>query len=106
MIKTFEEALDICDYDIKERFYYLDDLLCELDDEIMETSAEVIYADVDEEICKRLIESDFEDERERLFKTNQRQRKLAEELDYLQVKYDITEDLYEEMLFNILKNID
>ncbi|MSU01390.1 hypothetical protein [Tissierella pigra] len=106
MIKTFEDALDMCDYDIKVKFAYLDNLLCDLDDDISEVFEEIAYAEVDEEICNRLIESDFEDERERLFKINQRQMKLAEELDYLQVKYDIVEDLYEEVLFNILANID
>ena len=104
--KTFEDALDMCDVEIQERYSYLDSLLCELDDEMLETYKEIEYAKVDEEICKRLIESDFDDKKEELVHIQKRLNRLTEKLDYLQVKYDITDDLYEEMFLSILANLD
>lgn len=94
--KTFEDCLDNCDADIQIKFNYLDELLCGLDDEISEVFEDIQKAEVDMEIATKLLD------RKRYNEANLARTDLKNYLGKLEDEYSVVDDLYEDMMLNIL----
>ncbi len=113
---TFQDAYDMCDFEIQCRYNYLDQLLCEIDDEIMYLTEELEKAKVNGEIAKELINNneeiarklfeDYGEINEKTLSNGFRIEKIQEEIDYLYEKYEIVMDMYDEVFLGILANIE
>lgn len=102
----FQEALDMCDVDVRWRYEYLFDLLCNLEDESMELYEELEKANVDYEIADRLIEEYDFDAGSDLIYANKRVTDLTKEIEEVEYRIDVVTDLYDECFFNILANLE
>lgn len=94
--KSFEDCLDECDYDIQIKFSYLDELLCECDDAIVEIFEEIQKAEIDEEIAEKTGQAEI------MIDTNKHRVLLQKKLKIYEERYDILEEMYEDMMFQIL----
>lgn len=103
---TFEDALDLCDFEIKCRYDYLDELLCNIDDEIMYLAEEIERANIDKEVAEEMLDLGFEEARDKMIEANRERVELNKRLKYLEEKYEITMDLFDEVFLGILANIE
>ena len=97
-----EKALAECDVDVRDKFLYLDDILCDLEDEIEVLHEEITLIEVDIEIAKRIHSKQFAEDYA-IAILQEKQRVFSEELEYLNVKYDVVEEMYEEMMMKLLR---
>ena len=102
--KSFEDYLDECDYDVQIKFNYLDELLCQLDDQISETFADIQKVEIDQEVLLKMDEyyDDIVIKTEDIIAVNRERVKLTKRLNILEKRYDVVEELYEDMMFQIL----
>lgn len=100
----FEKALDMCDADIKWRYDYLNNLLCDLEDKEAELYQAIVEAEIDAEIAKSLSEN--YNRKLDLSKTRVRKDELNKELEKIRDTRDVVEDLFDEVYFNILANLE
>lgn len=84
-IDPFEKRLEECDYEVKVKFFYLDNLLCDCDDKRLEIFEEIEKTKVDIELYSRLQEVN-------------RVRQLENQLDNLNAKYGVLEEKYDVLL--------
>ncbi|NMA73520.1 MAG: hypothetical protein GX963_05035 [Bacteroidales bacterium] len=96
----FQKALDMCPAEIQIRFNYINDLLCDTNDEVYECFTNIQKLEVDEEVLEKI--NDFFE----IAKVNRERVNLQRKLEYLEAKEDILEDMFDEMLLNILANLD
>lgn len=102
---TFQKALAMCDVDIKWRYEYLDSLMCDLSDESMALYEEIERAKIDEEIAEGLIDYDV-DARKDLIYANTRVVSLTKELEELECRMEVVNDLYDEVFCGIIANLN
>lgn len=103
---TFEDALDLCDFEIQCRYNYLDELLCEIDNEIMYLTEEIEKVKVNRKVAEEMLERGFESARDKMIEANRDRVKLNKKLKYLEEEYEIVMDKYDEIFINILENIE
>lgn len=101
-MNKLEKALQECDVDVRDKFLYLDDILCDLEDEIEALHEEIMYIEIDIEIAKRMFKTKFAEDYA-LAILQEKKKVFLEELEYLNVKYDVVEEMYEEMMLGLLK---
>lgn len=101
-MNKLEKALAECDVDVRDKFLYLDDILCDLEDEIEVLHEEITLIEVDIEIAKRIHSTQFQEDYA-LAILAEKKKVFEEELEYLNVKYDVVEEMYEEMMMKLLK---
>ena len=101
-MNRIEKALAECDVEIRDKFLYLDDILCDIEDEIMVLHEEITYVEVDIEIAKRIHSTKFQEDYAIAILADKK-KVFEEELEYLNVKYDVVEEMYEEMMLGLLK---
>lgn len=102
----FQKALDMCDITEKWKYEYLNNLLCDMDDRLMELYQEIEECTVDFEIAERLIEDYDVDVRNDLLYANQRVTSLKRELEELECRIEATTDIFDECFYSIMKNLD
>lgn len=97
---TFYGLLEECDYSVQCRVKYLDEQLCDCDDEVLEVVAEIERLKVEKEVAFAL--EDYK-EAERYNKLIYWQSKL---LEYLEDRYEALLDLWDDVYFNVLKDAE
>lgn len=105
MEDLFNKALSMCDIDVEWRYNYLNELLCNLEDQSMELYEEIEKATIDQQIAELLITDYNVDVRNDLAFANKRVVKLQKELDEVEYRIEAVSDLYDDCLFNILANL-
>lgn len=103
---TFEDALDLCDFEIQVKYDYLDELLCNIDDEMMYLTEEIERAKVDEEVAEVMWKNGFNSAREKLVSANRKRSQLQNRLEYLEEEYEIVMDMWDEVFLGILANLE
>lgn len=96
--KTFEELVREADFEVKVRFNHLDDTLCDIDESLMELYIDQICVETDIEIADEVEESTVILRKEL--------DEIEKNIDYLELKYEIVCDMYDECLFEILGGLD
>jgi len=97
---TFEDALSMTDVEIQIRYDYLDSLLYEIDDEIFELFEEIERLKIDLDIAKALEDKFTMQKIESIISFKEL------ELEKLEDKQYIIEDMFEEVFLGILANIE
>lgn len=93
---TFQDYLYDCDAEVQIKFSYLDELLCETDDAIVEIFEEIQKAQIDEDIAEKMGQVQIQ------IDENKRRYVLQQKLKIWEERCEILEDMYEEMLLKIL----
>ena len=96
-----EQKLQDCDVEAIWRFNYLDDQCCQVEDEQLEVGKKIEETKVEIEVLKRMDEDENDMEIKNL---EEELDDLFVEKDRLYEREDILEDLWEEMLIEILKD--
>lgn len=94
----FEKKLEQCDVEYKWQYEYLDSQICDIEDEELQIAEQIEELKVERKICEKMGENDEAKEIENDIKENE------EYLEYLYRKEDVMEDLWEDMICNILKD--
>ena len=96
-----EQKLQDCDVETIWRFNYLDDQCCACEDDQLEVGRKIEETKVEIEVLKRMDEDENDMEIKNL---EEELDDLFVEKDRLYEREDILEDLWEEMLIEILKD--
>lgn len=95
--KTFIEILEQCDVEVQVKYNYINDLLDDTDDSIVQANYELVELKTDLELAYRLRDTVKENE----IKANI--EKIIKRLDYLNEKYETLLDMWDELFIDIIK---
>lgn len=93
----FEEKLEVCDIETQVRYFYLSELLSSIDEEMSDIENEIICVEVDEEIADRLYCKD------KMIEANKERIQLQKELEDLENEYNVIEEMYDEIISEIIE---
>lgn len=93
---TFQDYLYDCDAETQIKFSYIDELLCETDDKIVEIFEEIQKAQIDEDIAEKMGQDQIQ------IDENKRRYVLQQKLKIWEERYEVLEDMYEDMIYQIL----
>lgn len=93
---TFQDYLYDCDAEVQIKFSYIDELLCETDDKIVEIFEEIQKAQIDEDIAEKMGQDEV------MTEANKRRYILQQKLKIWEERCEILEEMYEDMLLKIL----
>lgn len=96
----FEEALDMCDIEVKQKFEYVDEQLYDIADDIVYFAEELVKAEIDEKVAEEM-RNNIE-----LAQANCRRVYLQRKLEELNHRYDILENIFDELLIEILEYVE
>ena len=98
----FEEKLERCEIETQVRYFYLNELLSSIDEEMSDIENEIICVEVDEEIAEKMMEDGI-NAKDEMIEANKERVQLQKELEYLDVKYGVVEEMYDEILTEIIE---